>query len=167
MAEEASKAGLIAAGQAARLLMISDERIRQIVKLGYIPRSNKGMYPLVELIQGYIKFLKDDERRSSKSATASRMQDAKAAEIEMRIAEKRRELIPLEEADAALSFLVGKVRSEFSGLPARATRDMPLRRKLESEVNGSLNRIAQQLRTYSGTLREGGDLTGGAGGDDT
>jgi hypothetical protein len=34
----AEHAGLIPIGQAARLLMISEERIRQLVKQGFIPR---------------------------------------------------------------------------------------------------------------------------------
>ena len=33
------QSGLIPIGQAARLLMISDERIRQLTKQGYIPTS--------------------------------------------------------------------------------------------------------------------------------
>ena len=65
--------GLIAIGQAARLLMISDERVRQLQKQGYIPRAPKrGVVPLVGAVQGYLRYLKDEERQSSKSAAASR-----------------------------------------------------------------------------------------------
>jgi DNA-binding transcriptional MerR regulator len=37
----AEHAGLIPIGQAARLLMISEERIRQLVKQGFIPKPEK------------------------------------------------------------------------------------------------------------------------------
>lgn len=91
------------------------------------------------------------------------MQDAKAAEIEMRIAEKRRELIPVEDHIAALDIVVGAVRAEFSGLPARVTRDMDLRRKLETEANASLNRISDTLAASAEFIEKGGELpTGGA-----
>ena len=162
----ADQAGTITTQQACRLLMISDERIRQIAKMGYIPKLAKGRYNLVELVQGYIKFLKDDDRRSSKSATASRMQDAKTAEIEMRLAEKRRELIPVEDAQAAVDVIVGKVRAEFSGLPARATRDMTLRRVLEAETNASLNRVADAVAASAEYFAKGGELPSGGGTDD-
>lgn len=166
MADSEKQEGTISRPQVARLLMISEERVRQLVKMEYLPQTARGQYPLVGVVQGYIRFLKDEERRSSKSATASRMQEAKATEIDMRIAEKRRELIPLEEAEAVVDVLVGRIRSEFSGLPIRVTRDMTLRRELESEVNGSLNRIGEAMVALARNLREGGDLPGGPEGDD-
>ena len=44
----AEHAGLIPIGQAARLLMISEERIRQLVKQGFIPKPEKrGFVQLV------------------------------------------------------------------------------------------------------------------------
>lgn len=162
-----SDAGMLNVSMAARLLMVSEERVRQLAKMGYVPKAARGKYPLVGLVQGYIKFLKDDERRSSKSATATRMQDAKTAEIEMRIAEKRRELIPVEDHHAAIDIVIGKVRAEFSGLPARFTRDLQLRRKLEAEVNDSFNRVADAVSASAEFVEKGGDLPAGAGGDDT
>ena len=69
----AEHAGLIPIGQAARLLMISEERIRQLVKQGFIPKPEKrGFVQLVGAVQGYLRYLKDDERRSAKSAADSR-----------------------------------------------------------------------------------------------
>lgn len=65
----AEQSGLIPIGQAARLLMISEERIRQLQKQGYIPKADKrGVVQLVGAVQGYLRYLKDDERRSAKSA---------------------------------------------------------------------------------------------------
>ena len=105
----AEHAGLIPIGQAARLLMISEERIRQLVKQGFIPKPEKrGFVQLVGAVQGYLRYLKDDERRSAKSAADSRVRDARALEIELRIAERSRELIPVEddrEGPAGLSRL--------------------------------------------------------------
>lgn len=160
------QAGTITVAQATQLLMISDERLRQLAKMEYFKRAVKGRYNLVAVVQGYIKFLKDDERRTSKSATASRMQDAKTAEIEMRLAERRRELIPLDDAQAAIDVIVGKVRAEFSGLPARVTRDMTLRRSLEVETDASLNRIADAIDASAEYFEKGGELPTGGGADD-
>ena len=65
----AEQSGLIPIGQAARLLMISEERIRPLQKQGYVPKADKrGVVQLVGAVQGYLRYLKDDERRSAKSA---------------------------------------------------------------------------------------------------
>jgi len=150
--------GLISTDQAARLLMVSAERVRQLVKAGYIPRAEKGRVLLVAAVQGYIKFLKEEERRTSKSAADSRVRDARAAEIELRIAEKNRQLVPIEDATTALDMVLASVREEFVGLPARVTRDLDLRRTLEADVNGAFERIAKSLASSGRLLAEGGDL---------
>ena len=61
-------ASTITAEQAGALLMISQQRVRQLVRDGYIPRTARDAYPLVGVVQGYLRFLRDDERRSAKSA---------------------------------------------------------------------------------------------------
>jgi hypothetical protein len=155
-----TESGLIPIEQAALLLMISAERVRQLVKAGSIPKPAKGRVPLVGAVQGYIRFLKDEDRRSTKTASASRVQDARAQEIELRTAERKRELIPIEEATAALDFVVAKVRGEMTGLPIRFTRDVPLRRKLEDELNGALRRATEALRKASDDVRSGRDPFG-------
>lgn len=166
MKKVASYTEMVPAAQAAHMIMVTTQWLRQLAEQGYIPVAEKGRYPLIAVVQGYIKFLKDDNRRSSKSATASRMQDAKTAEIEMRLAEKRRELIPVDDAQAAIDVIVGKVRAEFSGLPARATRDMTLRRVLEAETNASLNRVVDAAAASAEYFKKGGELPTSGGTDD-
>ena len=69
---------------------------------------------LVGAVQGYLRYLKDDERRSAKSAADSRVRDARALEIELRIAERSRELIPVEDALNDMAELAGMVeRCDF------------------------------------------------------
>ena len=144
----AEQSGLIPIGQAARLLMISEERIRQLQKQGYVPRSDKrGVVQLVGAVQGYLRYLKDDERRSAKSAADSRVRDARALEIELRIAERSRDLIPLEDALADMAEFAAAVRS---GLPARLTRIMDERYRIETEVDGVLARLSERASEKGG-----------------
>lgn len=160
MAKKEAPAGTIGTEQAARLIMVSAERLRQLTKGGYITQEGRGRYNLVAVVQGYIRFLKDEERRSSRTAAESRVRDARAAEIELRIAEKRRELIEAEEAVAACDKIVGVVRTEIIGLPARVSRDKKIRRQVEEQVHGSLSRIAGSLREVGDALRAGRDVLG-------
>lgn len=144
-APEAPRGALMTAEMAGRLLMKSSERIRQLAREGWIPRHGTGAntrYALVDVVQGYIRFRDDADRRATKTASATRISDARAREIELRTAIREGHLIDLDEAVEAVEDLVGLLRSELSGLPARCTRDLQVRRTIETARNDILDRIA-------------------------
>jgi len=154
-------AGLITLEQAGRLLDgITAERVRQLMKEGWIPKERPGRVLMVAAVQGYIRYLKDVAKRTTKTAAESRVRDARAEEIEMRVAERRRELIPIDDATLALDLLVGRVKEEMGGIAARVTRDIDLRRKIEAEVNGAQARIAEALGASAELARTGKDVSG-------
>lgn len=166
MTTEEPQAGTITTAQAARLLMVSDERIRQLAKNGHIPKIAKDRFNLVAVVQGYIRFLKDEERRSSKSAADSRVRDARAAEIERRMAREDRDLIMLDEAMAAYDFAVGLFLESVSGLPARMTRNASERRRLEAICDGERQRLADRFAEGASALRTGEAAVGADDEDD-
>ena len=53
MADEMQKPNTITTEQAARLLMISGERVRQLSKQGWITKVERDRYLLVDVVQGY------------------------------------------------------------------------------------------------------------------
>ena len=126
-----------------QLLVMSRQRLEQLVNDGVIKRHSKGHFVLVDTIQAYVKWMRDDARRSSKSAADSRVRDARAHEIEIRTAERMGRLVAIEDFFAMIEGLVGIFRSEVGGLPARVTRDLTLRKKLEQETNELIRRINQ------------------------
>ena len=146
------EAGTINTDQAARLLMIGPERVRQLVKDGWIVRLDRDRYRLVDVVQGYLRFRNDAERRATKSGADARVRDARAQEIEIRTAERVGDLVPIDEFDAMVDGIAGLFRSELSGLPARFTRDLQLRRMLERELNGILDRIADRAEQIAARL---------------
>lgn len=137
--------GLIPISTAAKLIMVSDEWVRRLQKAGYIPKPVRGQYNLVGVVQGYIKWLKDEDRRTSKTAAASRKDDARTREIELRIAERERILVPRSDAEAAMDMVVGKVREVFAGLPSRTTRDIAFRKTIETAVDACLREVSDEL----------------------
>ena len=57
------------------------------MKQGFIPKPEKrGFVQLVGAVEGFLRYLKDNERRFAKSAADSRVRDVCALEIELRIA---------------------------------------------------------------------------------
>lgn len=155
-AKPASEAGLIGIEQAAQLLMLSSMRLRQLAADGYCPKPVKGKVPLVGIVQGYVKFLRSENRENSQSASQSRVRDARAREIELRIAERDARLIDIEEHDSVLDLIVGGLRSNLLSLPQRVTRDRALRRTIEAELDGAFERTATLLSETSAQLRASG-----------
>ena len=174
-APDAPRGALLTAEMAARLLMKSNERIRQLSREGWIPKHGTGAntrYALVDVVQGYIRFRDDAEKRATKTAAATRISDARAREIELRTAIREGHLIDLDEAIEAIEELMGLLRSELSGLPARCTRDLQVRRTIETARNDILERIADlaaEKASAMATRRNSGttlppDATGRVGG---
>lgn len=151
---------LITIEVAARLLMLTPQRVNQLIAAGYIAKPKRGFTTIVSAVQGYIRFLKEDAKKTSRSEASSRAVDARAQEIELRIRERTRELIPQEDAIMAMDLLAGEVNRQLSGLPARITRDVPLRRQIEAKVNEAKGQIASALasgKLLAATGREASD----------
>ena len=126
-----------------QLLMLSRQRIDQLVRDGWMKRHAPGQFSLVDAVQGYIRFLRDETRRQNVSAADSRVRDARAKDIETRTLQRLGRLVPLEIYEEMIDNICGVVRSEFAGLPAAVTRDLIQRRVIERDVNARLRRIAE------------------------
>lgn len=155
MKTQEGQSDLITFEVAGRLLMIGPERVRQLVKAGYITRPKNGYTTIVSAVQGYIRFLKDEDRKDTKKGAASRATDARTREIELRIAERQRDLIPQEDARAVVAQIAAMMKAEFVGLPARLSRDVAERRRMEQEIDASFERIAEALASATLTLQTG------------
>lgn len=145
---------ILTTAQAAELLEITAERVRQLVKSDHIEKRGKDRIPLVSAVRGYIRFLKEDERRSSKSASASRVQDSRAREIDLKVAEREGRLIDVVEHRELFAEVFGTLKAGLAGVPARVTRDMDHRRRLETEIDDILRQAADRFEQAS---RDTGD----------
>lgn len=155
MADEPTPAGTVTTAQAARLLMVSQDWIRQLVRKGYIPKAARDRFNLVALIQGYVRYRDDQAQQASRSAADSRVRDARAAEIERRMAREDRDIIMLEEAMEAYDFATGLYLESVSGLPARMTRNASERRRLQAICDGERQRLADRFAEGASALRTG------------
>lgn len=149
----------ITTSQAAKLLMVSEVWINKLHKMEYVPKAGRGKWNLVSVVQGYIRFLKDDDRRSSKSAAQSRITDIKAARLEMQMKAERRELVPLEDLHFVFDIGVSAVRAQMMAVPAKFTRDVKERRRLEKMIVEGLELASAEMKGKAAILKQGGDLT--------
>ena len=146
--------GSITVAVAAKLLKITPRRVQQLVSEQWIEKGAKrGSYPLVSVVQGYIAFLKDENTRSTKAAAASRVTEARTREIELRIAEKDKSLIPLGDAQDTFDAITGDYLASVSGLPARITRQPRERQRIEKICDQERKRLTKAFgKTASDTI---------------
>ena len=142
----------------ARLLGFSRQNLEKIAAAGWVKPRAPNCWPIIENFQGVLKFARDEKRRSTKSASDSRVATARAREIELRTAKRAGELCETEEAFAVVDEIFGGLRSDLSGLPARVTRDLEIRRAVENGVNDVLNKAADRLQARAKALRAGSEV---------
>ncbi len=149
------RANLITVDQAAALLTITPTYLRQLCRDGRIPRPARGMVPLVACVQGYIRWLKDEERRTSKTAEAAAVHRARAREIELRIAREQGQLVELADAEAIFSDVMGTWRTELAGLGAAVTRDLTIRQRIDDHIEGAVARARAKFSAERNRLAKG------------
>lgn len=164
--ETQPQAGLITVAQASKLLMITPQWLRQLAAKGYGPKAVRGHYPLVGVVQGYIKWLKDEDRQSTKAHADTGLKAARQREVELRIAEKEGRVVDMEDVEAFFAFNAATFRAELDGIPASVTRDLKLREAIEQAIDGAISRCERRFREAGEALRSGRDPLGGAGEDD-
>jgi len=159
MSDTRPRGQTITVAQAAALLGRSERWVQGLVTSGYMDRAARGEYTLVGVIRGALAYYEDQLTKNNKAAVASRATEARTREIELRIQERSRELIPMEDAKAVVGEMAALVRAELAGLAARYTRDMEARRALEEVIDGALERIAGAAEKAGTALVAGsGDL---------
>jgi hypothetical protein len=141
----------------AALLMITPARLGQLEKAGWFAKVGRDRYRLVEVVQGFIKYLRDDARRSSTTAAASRVQDARAVEIELRTAEKQKLFEARGHAAAAeaVDDVLGPLRPDLLAIPARLTADIALRRKFEDEIDNAFAAMGERANALAAKVAAG------------
>ena len=105
-----------------------------------------------------MRWLRAPERRIQRSKVDADFIKAKTELIAIRVREKKRELMPTEEAIADMERLIGIVLTEMSSMPALiGGSDLQLRRKVEKAVFDTrvklaniFNKIADETKAPSG-----------------
>jgi phage terminase Nu1 subunit (DNA packaging protein) len=137
----------------ARHIGVSRERVRQLLAEHVIELLSDGRIDLDRARLAYIQQLRT---RPVRSQAGDKLREARAAEIELRVAERARRLIEIEEAVDAMVAVCGAIRTEMGGVPARVTRDLALRRQIENAINDALGRVADKCDAEAAALHTGG-----------
>lgn len=128
----------------ARLFNLTDRRIQQLAKQGIIPKAAQGKYPLIGVVQAYVKFLQErsltgevSERDTDIKGLRSRLIEAQAISIELKNEVARGEMAPVDVVNQVLSKVCAAIASEIDSIPLQVKRKHPT---LETTVIESIKR---------------------------
>jgi hypothetical protein len=124
-------------GDLIALFNCSSRGLQLIIDGGYIERNRSNLFDLHRAVQGYAKYKSDHgvkKTGKTKEATQSRVQIARAKQIEQQTALQAKDLISRNEHVDIIDFLIGGISVELDGLSAQLTRDRSLRTEYEKKI---------------------------------
>jgi phage terminase Nu1 subunit (DNA packaging protein) len=124
----------VSASALAQHLDCSRAYIGKLEADGVIQRQGDG-FPLDASRVAYLRFLRRERRQSPRGEADADFQRAKAELIRLRIAEKQRALVRREVVDELIDTMAGTVLTHLSGMAARCTRDLAVRRAIDNVVD--------------------------------
>jgi len=149
--------------QVVQLTNLSVVTINKMVNGGYLEKDGPGTFRLVKISPAHARWTKDhpgpggSKSDSTKEASAQRVQDARAKQIEQATALEAKELIPISDHLALYDMLMGGLKAELSGMPAQLTRDRTLRVEYETKFNDMMRRVSERWKKKALSIEEGTD----------
>ena len=113
---------------------------------GVIQRRGSG-FPLDQSRVAYLRYLRRASASPRNEADAEHAK-AKAALLRLRIAEKQRMLVPRADFDAVIDGIAGVGLTHLSGMAARCSNDLMVRRKIDAvvyEVRKEMAKVALEM----------------------
>jgi hypothetical protein len=122
----------VSASALAQHLDCSRTYIGKLEAEGVIQRQGEG-YPLDHSRAAYLRYLRREHRRSPRAEADADHVKVKTEMLQMRLAEKRGELVRRDAHEAMIDQMAGLVLTKLGGWPARiAGADLGLRRRAEA-----------------------------------
>ncbi|MET4233379.1 phage terminase Nu1 subunit (DNA packaging protein) [Bradyrhizobium sp. LA6.10] len=143
--------------QIAQHLDISQPRVAQFVGEGVFKPLPSRKLDLDACRVAYIRWLRDETRKSTQSAAATRVQDARARAIELRTAREEGRLVPLEGVHAVIADILGTYRYELTGVAAASTRDLSIRTAIQRHLDEAIDRCRLKFEKANRELAAGRD----------
>jgi hypothetical protein len=135
-------------------LGMTRQSVEELAMRGVIERRPDGQFNQDACRLAYLRHLRDAARRSARTQADAEHVSAKAELLRLRIAEKKRELMPVTETEAFIEELVGLMLTHLSGMAARiGGPDLQLRRKVDQvvyETRVAISEAATRLADKAG-----------------
>jgi phage terminase Nu1 subunit (DNA packaging protein) len=137
-----------------KLLDLTPQRVNQLVREGIVPRSERGRYELVPVVQAYVRYLRDravkgDVHGDDYSAHRTRLVKVRADLLEMEQSQAEGRLIPAGDVEAAWVEVLANCRAKMLSIPTKAAPEVfaaeslvEVKGLLKTAVNEALSELA-------------------------
>jgi hypothetical protein len=133
---------VVSANALATHLGMSRQNVAQLTAAAVIQQRSDGRYDQTASRLRYINHLRAEHRRSPRTEADVAHAVAKTDLMRIRIEEKRRQLVRREDVDELIDAMAGTVLTHLSGLGARCSRDLAVRRNIDAVVTQIRREIA-------------------------
>lgn len=138
------------------VLGITKRHIARLTHEGVLPKIAHGRYELAASVQRYMEHnARGQVARHTPEPSGDRVRDARARQIELRMAREDRAIITLPEALATVDEVAGEYLQSIGSLPARITRDPRERQRIEAICDTERLRVADRFAEKASALRSG------------
>jgi hypothetical protein len=136
------KPATVSASALALHLDCSRAYIGKLEAEGVIQREGGG-FPLDQSRVAYLRHLRRGRQQSPRAEADADHVRVKTEMLQMRLMEKRHELVRRDDVDALIDQIAGTVLTHLSGMSARCSRDMQARRNIDAVVMQIRREIAE------------------------
>jgi hypothetical protein len=142
----------VTATQLAAHLGLTRQRIATLADVEHvIERLADGRFDEDACRLAYLKWLRDPARRSARSEADAAYVRVKTEALQLRLMEKRRQLVPVDEFNEMIDDMVGLFLTGLSGFAARCGgRDLAARREIDRAVRDLRVEISQAASAMAG-----------------
>jgi hypothetical protein len=127
-------------------------RLSQLESAGVIKRLDKDRWPLVATVRALLTEAR--ARTVGLSEARVRLEHARAKAMELRTAREAGELAPTQEWFDGMKLVTGKIVAALVGLPARYTRDLGERSRLDGMISQLRTDVADWIEAEAASLEE-------------
>ena len=136
------KPATVSASALALHLDCSRTYIGKLEAEGVIQRQGDG-FPLDQSRVAYLRYLRRERQQSPRTEADADHVKVKTEMLQLRLMEKRRELVRRADVDALIDGIAGTVLTHLSGMSARCSRDIQVRRNIDAVVMQIRREIAE------------------------
>ena len=123
---------------------VSRQHVERLAAQGVIERrASDGLFDQDQSRLKYLTHLRSEHRRSPRTEADATHVAVKTEMLQLRLMEKQRKLVRREDADALIDEICGVVLTHLSGMAARCSRDMVIRRNIDAVVHQVRTELAQ------------------------
>jgi hypothetical protein len=138
----ANEAATVSASALALHLDCSRTYIGKLEAEGVIQRQGDG-FPLDQSRVAYLRYLRRERQQSPRSEADADHIKVKTEMLQLRLMEKKRELVRQSDVDELIDQIAGITLTHLSGMAARCSRDMVVRRNIDAVVMQIRREIAE------------------------